>query len=262
MVVKQGSVEEELVLPADTLFSGFGAVFGAWEHRSKFKLTADGAANVVVSIDGMDHQWDSLADIEDLTFEQATAGAESIVLELPAPPQPLPVPVVEQTVFVPVVDALDESMAPFATTNSVTVAEIKELLLTAYDGDAADACLVQLRGVNGTSFQSIKLAAFTDPSAVLLETIASRLSKTPQMLRPPVPSELSELRIKLAMGMKPKAPAAQQETTFASETKAKVLAPSPSPLAPHPALALPHPLNLTPCGRSWEPWHACKIRWA
>ena len=94
-------------------------------------------------------------------------------------------------------------------------------------------------GDNGTSFQSIKLAAFTDPSAVLLETIASRLSKTPQMLRPPVPSELSELRIKLAMVMKPKAREAQQETTFASETKAKVFAPSPSPLAPHPAHHLP-----------------------
>ena len=41
LTVRQGSIEEELVVPEPTLIGGFRDLWRLWEHASKFKLTND-----------------------------------------------------------------------------------------------------------------------------------------------------------------------------------------------------------------------------
>ena len=106
----------------------------------------------------------------------------------------------------------------------VTVEKIKELLGASYTGDL-DASLVQIRGRTTTSFLSIKLNAISDPAVVLMEYISTRLQSMHEMMRPPMPASVSELRLKLAVGVVPKVVAAPTaaDSEFTAATKAKLL---------------------------------------
>jgi hypothetical protein len=140
---------------------------------------------------------------------------------------PVPQPEVVVVETLPVVSALDETLEALSVKAGTTVEEIKELLSASYTGDL-DASLVQIRGRTATSFLSIKLGAISDPSAVLMEYVSTRMQSMHEMMRPPMPATVSELRLKLAVGVVPKvvaAPApAAVDSDFAAATKAKLLA--------------------------------------
>ena len=70
----------------------------------------------------------------------------------------------------------------------------------------------------------------TDDSVVLMEHIENGLNKLHEMLRSPIPKDLSELRLKLAVGAHSKAPpvAHNEENDFAMKTKEKVCSSLPS----------------------------------
>ena len=89
--------------------------------------------------------------------------------------------------------------------------------------------LIQIRG-KGISFLSLKLATIQSTSQ-LMDCVEARVSRTPELLRPPMPKALAELRLKLGVGVVPKAPPSpaeaatlgnESETEFSAVTKAKV----------------------------------------
>ena len=171
-------------------------------------------------LDGNEFEWPALLEMQGTALSTIMDGTESRVFVLAAPPQQQ---VVEEQL--PVVDALDEPLEslPVAVAG-VTLLQIKELLGSAYNGDL-DSTLIQVRGSSGSSMFSFKLSA-VEPGMELMASVSARLSKVPAMLRPPMPKAASELRLKLVIGVTPKAaagPAATAETEFATATKAKVL---------------------------------------
>jgi hypothetical protein len=97
-----------------------------------------------------------------------------------------------------------------------------------YNGDL-DATVIQIRGT-GTSFLSLKLAT-SQSTLQLMDCVKARVLRTPELLRPPMPEAVAELRIKLGVGVVPKALLSPAEaaglghehaTEFAIATKAKV----------------------------------------
>ena len=221
LTVRQGMIEEQLFVPEATLVAGLGALVNDWEHPSKFTFSADLSDKTCLDLDGNEYEWQQLAGLAETPLATVFGGTENPVLVLAVPPE------VQQVVEeqLPVVDALDEPLEslPVAVAG-VTLLQIKELLCSAYNGDL-DSTLIQVRGSSGSSMFSFKLSAM-EPSMELMASVSARLAKAPPMLRSPMPKAASELRLKLVIGVTPKAapgPAAAAETEFATVTKAKVL---------------------------------------
>ena len=264
ITVKQGEVEAELSVPNEKLISDFPEVWREWEQHDKFVLASEVASGMVLQVDGVDISWDQVWEMAETPFATLMDGVASAILVLPKPVEPIAV--IQK---LPLVTALDEPQEALDVHVATTVAEIKALLRKGYDGDL-DGTLVQMRGRNGTSFLSIKLSTMTDESAAVMDVVAARAAAAPALLRPQIPKEISELRLKLAMGVAPMivaapAPADAADGSFREEVLQKVSARSRSNdpgfgfgfgLAPSTSCT-PHPmagegLNGACTGTGWQ----------
>ena len=226
ITVMQDKVQEKLTVSDAVSLHTLGTAVSAWEHHSKFKFYPELAESTTLIIDDLEHTWKSLAEHFDVPISTLADGAESVVLILSSPP-PL-------VAALPLVGALDEVLEPLSVPINATVGEMKALIETTFEGAVCDV-LVQTRGLDGVTFASVKLSVFNEPSVTLVAALAKRLAKVPEMLRPPVPTDISQLRLKLAIGMALKADAPTADAPpahtppddqFAQKTRAKVIHPS------------------------------------
>lgn len=209
-------------MPEATQVAGLGALITDWEHASNFVFTEELMVKTLLELDGKEFEWQQLLELEDTPLATIFGDAEAPVLLLATPPQQQ---VTEE--LLPVVNALDEQLEALPIAAGVTVVQIKEQPSAAYTGDL-DATLVQIRGSNGCSFFSFKVSVIPEPTMELIACIEARLSKVPELMRPPLPKAASELRLKLALGVEPKAaspPTDKEpvESECSSLTKAKVM---------------------------------------
>jgi hypothetical protein len=223
LVVRQGTAEETLLLPDDALVEGLESLLNDWELASKFTITEQLMEKAQLVLDGNEWVWPTVKQqMEGTPFSTLMDGIESCILVLDEPPQQ---PVVEEKL--PVVNALDVPLEALPLpAGGITITQITELLSTAYDGDLA-ATLVQVPGSSASSVFSYKLSSVADQAMELMACVSARLSKIPQLMRPPMPQAASELRLKLAVGVEPKAApqtAANEDSEFATTTKRKVMA--------------------------------------
>ena len=104
LMIKQGSVQEELFVPESTLISGFGSLMSEWQHTSKFTFSSE-LMEAMLILDGMEHPWQDLAGLSDTPLSVIFGGAAERILMIPVPQ--LEVAVVET---LHVVSALDETL--------------------------------------------------------------------------------------------------------------------------------------------------------
>ena len=118
------------------------------------------------------------------------------------------------------------TLAAFAAMKMVKSEKAKQFTLPVLFGGMA-ATLVQVPGSSASSVFSYKLSSVADQATELMACVSARLSKIPQLMRQPMPQAASELRLKLVIGVEPKAApqtAANEDSEFATTTKGKVMA--------------------------------------
>ena len=223
LTVMQGSIQEELYVPHGTLISELGSIMAEWEHASKFTFSESGMAESKLNTDGDEYPWQDILEVDDALLSAIVGEAEKVILVIGMPQQQE-----AAAELLPVMSALDEELEPLPVHAGVTILKVQELLSQMYNGNL-DATVIQIRGT-GTSFLSLKLAT-SQSTLQLMDCVKARVLRTPELLRPPMPEAVAELRIKLGVGVVPKALLSPAEaaglgnehaTEFAIATKAKV----------------------------------------
>jgi hypothetical protein len=223
LIVMQGCIQEELHVPEGTLISEVGGIMAEWEHASKFTFSQSVMAETTLEIDGDEYPWQDFLELDDAPLSAIVGEAEKVALVIGVPHQQE-----AAAELLPVFSALDEELEPLPVHAGVTVLKVQELLGQVYNGNL-DGTAIQIRG-KGISFLSLKLATIQSTSQ-LMDCVEARVSRTPELLRPPMPKALAELRLKLGVGVVPKAPPSpaeaatlgnESETEFSAVTKAKV----------------------------------------
>ena len=198
IVVKQGEVSKELLVPAGTTMGDLGPLIHEWEEANAFTWQAQLVEGTMLHVDGLEMPFQALANMETTMLSSIVGNATEVVLSLP-----MPVQVADPSVMLPVVSFMEANMDPISISATITSSELMAFLGTLYEGGNMQDCMLQLKTTTG-SFMSIKLEVITGDEA-LLDYVKNRISGIPiEALRPPLPESLADLRLKLSVGMLPR----------------------------------------------------------
>ena len=188
LMVKQGSVEHALTVPEGTLFSGLIGVLNEWEHKKDFGWR----------LASWDDTW--MLDLDGTQLPPGDVPGETLVADVISSyqaPTLLLLQFVKPVLQLQVITADGDVCAPLVVSEG-TAAEVVALLAAGFEGDLVQA-VVQIPGLKAGSFLAFKLSS-CEASASVLECAVAHVGKMVEFLRPPVPTDLTALRIKLPPG--------------------------------------------------------------